>query len=80
MNPLGFLAIFWLIARYLKESGDPSCERVGERMESDVEDLVSGAWGLVEGCGTALIVGMLAFAALCFVFAVLRRIGGFLGL
>ena len=41
---------------------------------------MSGAWGLVEGCGTALIVGMLALAALGFLCAILRWIGEILGL
>ena len=41
---------------------------------------MSGAWGLVEGCGTALIVGMLAFAALGAIVAIFHWIGEILGL
>ena len=77
MNPLGVLALIYLIARYLKESGDPSCERVGERMEQDVEDLLSGAWRLVEGCvlGACLLAIAIGVVAM-----VVRVVGWVLGL
>ena len=54
------LRVFRLIARYLRASGDPGCEKAGEQIESDlgaIWDWIDQAFGYVWlGCLGLLIL------------------------
>ena len=69
MNPLGLLALFWLIARYLRESGDPSCERAGERLERDLSE----TWDCTGQASGYLWAGCLALMILFVLLPALGR-------
>lgn len=63
MNPLAIIAILLIIARYLRESGAPGCERVGRKIE---EDLAEVGHAVGQGCEYAWLgcVGLMLLVLL----------------
>ena len=80
MNPIQILAFVYLIGRYLRASGDPSCEQAGERMEEDVREIVEWAAGCLDGCATWTIILTAGVLVIMLLLAIIEWLAGLVGL